>query len=135
MKTVLYIPILLISFINHVLIAQGTVTSTMRISATVVSGVTLSNVESINVDLENGERRSGSFNFTTPSYLDSQVDIENDVILRNEFGDEIRISSQGNHQFNDGKHQVNLNTEIEPLNKKLLKGYYKGNLTTTINYL
>ncbi|MFV1885323.1 MAG: hypothetical protein ACMZ7B_12600 [Balneola sp.] len=135
MKTVLYISILLIAFLSEGLVAQGTVTSTMRISATVVSGVTLSNVESINVDLENGERSGGSFNFTTPSYLDSQVDIENDVVLRNEFGDEIRISSQGNHQFNDGKHQVNFNTEIEPLNSKLLKGNYQGNLTTTINYL
>lgn len=107
----------------------------MRISATIVSGVTLSNVESIDMDLEAGERSSSSFNFTTPRHLDSQVDIENDVVLRNEFGDEIRINSQGNHQVNDGKHQVNLNTELEPLSNKLLKGHYQGNLTTTINYL
>lgn len=135
LKTFIYIPLIFACLASSSALAQGTVTATMRVSATIVSGVTLNNVESISVDLENGDRSSGSFNFTTPSYLDSQIDIENDVVLRNKFGDEIRISSQTNHQVDEGRHQVSLNTKIEPLNREHLKGHYQGNLTTTINYL
>ncbi len=107
----------------------------MRVSATIVSGVTLNNVESINVNLEEENQATSSFDFVTPKYLDSLVDIENLIVLRNEFGGEIKINSQSQHTIDEGTHRVDLNTEVASVEKDKFKGHYQGNLVTTINYL
>ena len=134
MKKLLYISILALLFSSNA-IAQKTTTATMRISATIVSGVTLNHVEVINVDFNKESRTRSDVEFTTPEHLDTDVKVSESVVLENEFGDQVELTSESEHSTNKGKHKITLTSMVDPSVKDNVSGYYRGNLTTTINYL
>ena len=115
--------------------AQKTATATMKISATIVSGITLNHVDAIDVSLNEGVENQSNFEFIAPKHIDSDVEIKEKVIIRNEFGDQLELTSESEHHFENGKHRVTLRASVDPSDKKNMKGHYQGSLTTTINFL
>ncbi len=134
MKHLLYILILTLLSGSDIR-AQKTATATMRISATIVSGVTLNHVEAIDLDIYEENSTRSSFEFTTPEHLDSEVETKEKIILVNEFGDQLELATESECQTRNGRHRVNLKASVDSESTQKLKGRYLGNLTTTINYL
>lgn len=134
MQKTLYI-LIFVLLLSSKAFAQKTVTATMRISATIVSGVTLNHVEAMDVDFNTGIQTHSNLEFTTPKYLDTDVEVTETVVLENEFGDQLELTSESEHRVKDGKHRVTLTATVDPAINQNEPGYYQGSLTTTINYL
>ncbi|MBO6523310.1 MAG: hypothetical protein JJ971_05745 [Balneolaceae bacterium] len=134
MQKLFYILIFVLLFSLNAF-AQKTATATMRISATILSGVTLNHVKAIDVDVNEGNQAISSFEFTTPRHLDSDVEVKEKIILKNEFGDQIEFISESEHQARNGKHRIILKASVELPSTQHMHGHYQGDLTTTINYL
>lgn len=107
----------------------------MKVSATIVSGATLSTVGNIELDLRKELFTGDIFEFTTPQDLDSQVESSNSVILTNEFGEQILAFSKSHVKTKGNTHRVTLRTEIKDHQATKLRGRYSGNIVTKINYL
>ena len=134
MLKLLYIPIFIFLFSVNA-IAQKTTTATMKISATIVSGITLNHGDAIDVSLDEGVQSQSNFEFIAPKHIDSDIEVKEKVLIENEFGDQIELISESEHYIEDGKHWVTLRTSVPHSDKKNMKGHYQGSLTTTINFL
>lgn len=115
--------------------SQKTATATMRVTATIISGTTLNNVEAISLNLERDSELNTMFKFTAPKNVETDVSIKNSIIAVNEFGDELKLSSSSVHQSEGRIHSVGLNTKVENPSQTVLRGSYEGNIITSINYL
>lgn len=130
-KTIL----LLLTVLTTSAFAQKTAVATMRVSATIISGATLNNIEAINLDLTSNVKTGGSFEFLAPNNMETQVDVENSIKITNEFGEVLDLASDSLHQIENGKHLINLNAALTDNSTNNLRGNYYGNVTTTVNYL
>lgn len=115
--------------------AQGTASATMRVSATVVSGVTLANSQQININLQNDEITGGTFTLTTPENLDTEITIEEQLILKNEFGEVITYNPGTKLQSSDKNKFFELLASPNSQDRKSLKGTYTGELIASVQYL
>ncbi len=134
MRKLIYISLLL-SLLSFKAKSQGVATATMRVSATIISGATLNNIQAINLDFEDETRSVGGFEFIAPSNADTQVEIENSIIATNEFGDIVTINSNSTLDKEKGKHSISLNATVNQSESNVLRGSYQGNINTIINYL
>ena len=134
MKNLLYILTLALLLSSNA-VAQKTATATMKISATIVSGVTLNPVKAMNVDLKTENQTQNAFEFITPEHLDTEVEVTGTVTLENEFGETLVLISESDHRNDNGKHKITLTSTFDSEIKHNASGQYHGNLTTTINYL
>ncbi len=116
-------------------LAQGVATATMRVTATIISGATLTNIETINIDFSDTKESTGHFEFIAQKNIDTHISVENSIIAKNEFGDELTLSSNSTHEGNEGVHSVDFSAKILEKDNKDLRGNYFGSLKTTINYL
>lgn len=117
------------------ILAQGKATATMNVSVRVISGVTLTNSPQISINLENNEMTGGIFTLTTPGNLDTQIDIEQDLILTNEFGDVITYESGSRLQSADKKKILEVLATPAGDQEKKLTGKYTGELIASVQYL
>tara|TARA_R110000868_G_scaffold235273_6_gene489083 strand:+ start:32572 stop:32976 length:405 start_codon:yes stop_codon:yes gene_type:complete len=127
--------LILFSFFQIETLAQGVATATMRVSATIISGATLTNVRVNELSLNDSNESIGGFDFKAPKNVDTYVSLENSVIAVNEFGDELILSMSSILENENGNHTIDLNTQIDDSDEKILRGNYKGSITTSINYL
>lgn len=134
MKYLLSIFILL-SLIQIEAPAQKVATATMRVTATIISGATLNNIEAIDLDLERNTESSRVFKFTAPKNIETDVSTKNSIIAINEYGDKLKLSSSSIHESENGTHFVDLNTKVKTPDQIILRGFYKGNIIASINYL
>jgi len=125
----------IISLIYGENLAQGVATATMRVTATIISGATLTNVNTINIDFSDRNESTGHLEFIALMNIDTHVSVEDSIIAKNEFGDELTLSSYCTQEGNGGVHSVDFNAKILTTNNKRLRGNYFGSLITTINYL
>ena len=115
-------------------IAQKTASATMTITVTIVNGVSLSKVEQINIDLENNTINGGQLDFTIPSYIDTDIEVQDTILLKNEFGDEVLVHTDSFHKVDNKLHNVKLNPQLAGIENEL-RGTFKGVVVTTVNYL
>lgn len=113
--------------------AQKSATAVMNVSVTVVSGVTLSEVNSVDINFDNNTVTEGGFEITTPKHLDADISNQESVVITNQFGESITINSDSTSSVTDDVHSIKLGANFgsELAN---LRGTYEGTLTTTITY-
>ncbi|GAB5407700.1 MAG: hypothetical protein BalsKO_00650 [Balneolaceae bacterium] len=107
----------------------------MKVSATIISGATLTNIEAIDLDLELNTNSKSAFRFTAPKNIETDVSTKSLIIAINEYGDELKLSSSSVHKSENGIHFIDLRTTVENPDETILRGTYEGNILTIINYL
>lgn len=113
--------------------AQKTSTATMRVTVTVLSGATLTDVTPLELDFEKNEIKGGDFSFTAPMNAAADVSVTENVLLKNEFGEEISLKSDSLHKVEDNLHKVNVGVDLSQT--EALNGHYEGTIVTTVYYL
>lgn len=113
--------------------AQKTATATMRVTVTVVSGATLTNVTPLEVDFEKNEIKGGNFRFIAPVNTDTEVTVSENVTLKNQYGEELTLKSDSLHKIEKDIHEVDIDVDLPQ--KRKLNGQFTGTVITTVYYL
>ncbi len=120
-------------FLPGLVQAQKTATATMRVTVTVVSGATLTDVTPLEMDLVNNEVKGGTFRFTAAANTDAEVTISENVTLTNQYGEELTLKSDSLHKIEKNIHEVDIDVDLPQ--KRKLNGQFTGTLVTTVYYL
>lgn len=120
-------------FLSDLVQAQKTATSTMRVTVTVVSGATLTNVTPLEVDFEKNEIKGGNFRFIAPVNTDTEVTVSENVTLKNQYGEELTLKSDSLHKIEKDIHEVDIDVDLPQ--KRKLNGQFTGTVITTVYYL
>lgn len=120
-------------FLSDLVQAQKTATATMRVTVTVVSGATLTNVTPLEVDFEKNEIKGGNFRFIAPVNTDTEVTVSENVTLKNQYGEEITLKSDSLHKIEKDIHEVDIDVDLPQ--KRKLNGQFTGTVITTVYYL
>lgn len=120
-------------FLSDLVQAQKTATATMRVTVTVVSGATLTNVTPLEVDFEKNEIKGGNFRFIAPVNTDTEVTVSENVTLKNQYGEELTLKSDSLHKIEKDIHEVDIDVDLPQ--KRKLNGQFTGTVITTVYYL
>ena len=120
-------------FLPGLVQAQKTATATMRVTVTVLSGATLTDVTPLEMDFNNNEVKGGTFRFTAPVNADTEVTISEDVTLKNQYGEELTLKSDSLHKIENNIHEVDIDVDLP--RERNLNGQYTGTVVTTVYYL
>jgi hypothetical protein len=115
--------------------AQRTATATMRVSATIVSGATLSNSEMININLKNNLMAGGTISLVTPQNIETEIEVNDTIVLKNQFGETIEFSSESIKATEAGRTTLELLTSPLSSPTSTPKGIYTGELIASVQYL
>ena len=113
--------------------AQKSATAVMNVSATVISGSTISDVQNVNIDFNNNTVSSGGFEINTSKNIDTAIENDDLVTLTNEFGESITIEPDSSLISENTTQRVNLSAKLDG-SLANLRGAYQGTMTTTIAY-
>ena len=113
--------------------AQKSATAVMNVSATVISGSTISDVQNVNIDFNNNTVSSGGFEINTSKNIDTAIENDDLVTLTNEFGESITIEPDSSLISENTTQRVNLSAKLDE-SLANLRGAYQGTMTTTIAY-
>lgn len=113
--------------------AQKSATAVMNVSATVISGSTISDVQNVNIDFNNNIVSSGGFEINTSKNIDTAIENDDLVTLTNEFGESITIEPDSSLISENTTQRVNLSAKLDG-SLANLRGAYQGTMTTTIAY-
>ncbi len=128
-----YWTFIILLLVSTNILAQKSATAVMNVSVSVISGVTLSEVNAVDINFDDHTVTQGGFEFTTPKNMDAQIVNQESVVITNEFGESITISSDSSSTTSNDVHSVKLGADIGN-HVASLRGTYQGTLTTTISY-
>ncbi len=120
-------------FLSTHVFGQKTATAVMNVTATIVSGSTLSEITDMDINFEEKSVTAGGFELLTAKTQETQIENAALVTLQNEYGDEITIIPNSQSKETDGLQNVRILADIDEINPAM-RGTYTGILTTTISY-
>lgn len=129
--------VLFVFALNIMLTAQNTKKVTMRVSATVISGASITGSQPINItDSENHISKDSVF-LKQPDHIEITFEIDPHVELKNRFGDRINYSSSFTQvPINQGfLYEVILKSSARKKKKEsLTQNTYLGELIASVHY-
>lgn len=128
-----YWTFIILLLVSTNILAQKSATAVMNVSVSVISGVTLSEVNAVDINFDDKTVTQGGFECTTPKNMDAQIVNQESVVITNEFGESITINSDSSSTTSNDVHSVKLGADIGT-QVASLRGTYQGTLTTTISY-
>jgi len=120
-------------FVSSSTYAQKSAMAVMNVSVSVISGATISELQSVEIDFEEQQITEGGFALSTPKSVDTLVGNEADVTLTNQFGESITMKADSKLTNREDFQSVDVATQIDPTLTNL-RGTYQGLLTTTVEY-
>ncbi|MBO6535500.1 MAG: hypothetical protein JJ966_04715 [Balneolaceae bacterium] len=128
-----YWTFIILLLVSTNILAQKSATAVMNVSVSVISGVTLSEVSTVDINFDDNTISEGGFEITTPKSMDAQIVNQESVVITNEFGESITIGSDSSSTIDNDVRFVTLGADIGQPTANL-RGTYHGTLTTTISY-
>jgi hypothetical protein len=128
-----YWTFIILLLVSTNILAQKSATAVMNVSVSVISGVTLSEVSTVDINFDDNTISEGGFEITTPKSMDAQIVNQESVVITNEFGESITIGSDSSSTIDNDVRFVTLGADIGQPTANL-RGTYQGTLTTTISY-
>ncbi|MEX2478946.1 MAG: hypothetical protein WD357_10945 [Gracilimonas sp.] len=138
MKTlILSILTLLVTGFSYSTNAQ--VAAVMQAKVEIISGAGFTLMEDAVIDLKSENLsntiKAGSFSLVSAPGTDISVHIEENSVIKNEFGEIIELESLSvdKQSHESGQHDISVNGKVK--NSQSLDGHYQGSITAVVEYL
>lgn len=113
--------------------SQKHASAVMNVSANVVSGSSISDIEFLEINLKTENSNFLEFNVMPPNNIETQVNSDSSFVLTNQFGETITLESDSSISSDIGSQSVNLKVILAESDLHL-RGQYQGNLLSSISY-
>lgn len=107
-----YWTFIILLLVSTNILAQKSATAVMNVSVSVISGVTLSEVSTVDINFDDNTISEGGFEITTPKSMDAQIVNQESVVITNEFGESITIGSDSSSTIDNDVRFVTLGADI-----------------------
>jgi hypothetical protein len=112
---------------------QKNTSAVMNVSANVISGSSISNIDFLEINLKKENSNFLEYDFTPPRNIETQVNSDSSFVLTNQFGETITLESDSSISSDIGSQSVNLKVILAESDLHL-RGQYQGNLLSSISY-
>jgi hypothetical protein len=112
---------------------QKNTSAVMNVSANVISGSSISNIDFLEINLKKENSNFLEYDFTPPRNIETQVNSDSSFVLTNQFGETITLESDSSISSDLSSQSVNLKVILAESDLHL-RGQYQGNLLSSISY-